>query len=127
MKRHVMLLCAALAIAGCATTNPAFMEGRSLIESGNVEQGLARLEEATRAEPGNQEYRTYYYRQRDLAIQRYLGLAESARGANSLEAAEASYRRILALDPANTRAITGLEALQLERPISLDRRQPHRR
>jgi general secretion pathway protein D len=110
-----MLLCAALAIAGCATTNPAFMEGRSLIESGNVEQGLARLEEATRAEPGNQEYRTYYYRQRDLAIHRYLGLAESARSANSLDAAEASYRRILALDSANSRATAGLEALQLER------------
>lgn len=115
MKRHVILLCAALAIAGCATTNPAFVEGRSLIESGNVEQGLARLEEATRAEPGNQEYRTYYYRQRDLAIQRYLGLAESARGVNSLDAAEASYRRILALDPSNSRATAGLDALQLER------------
>ncbi|MGQ0750116.1 MAG: secretin N-terminal domain-containing protein [Betaproteobacteria bacterium] len=115
MKRHVILLCAALAIAGCATTNPAFMEGRSLIESGNVEQGLARLEEATRADPGNQEYRTYYYRQRDLAIQRYLGVAESARSASSLDTAEASYRRILALDPANSRASAGLEALQLER------------
>ena len=115
MKRHAWKLLMALAIAGCATTNPAFMEGRTLIESGNVEQGLARVEEAARAEPTNQEYRAYYYRQRDLAVQRYLMLAEGARGANSFDAAETAYRRVLALDPANARATAGIEALGLER------------
>jgi general secretion pathway protein D len=114
MKRYLCLLLAVL-IAGCATTNPAFMEGRTLIESGNVEQGLARLEEATRLEPNNQEYRTYYYRQRDLAVQRYLGLAEAARSAQSPDTAETAYRHVLALDPANARATAGIEALQLER------------
>ena len=115
MTRYIRMLLAGLVIAGCATTNPAFMEGRNLIESGNVEQGLARLEEAARAEPGNQEYRTYYYRQRDLAVQRYLALAETARSANSLDAAEAAYRRVLALDAANSRATNGLAVLRLER------------
>jgi general secretion pathway protein D len=115
MTRYIWVLLAGLVIAGCATPNPAFIEGRSLIESGNVEQGLARLDEAARAEPGNQEYRTYYYRQRDLAVQRYLALAETARSANSFDAAEAAYQRVLSLDPANSRATTGLETLQLER------------
>lgn len=115
MTRHTWLLLAGIAVAGCATTNPAFMEGRALIESGNVEQGLARVEEASRAEPTNQEYRTYYYRQRDVAVQRYLSLAESARGANSLDTAEQAYRRALALDPKNARATAGIEALQVER------------
>jgi general secretion pathway protein D len=115
MKRYFLLLCAVLIANGCATPNPAFMEGRSLIESGNIEQGLSRVEDATRAEPANQEYRAYYYRQRDLAIQRYLALAETARGSNALDAAEQAYKQALALDPANARAAAGMESLQLER------------
>jgi general secretion pathway protein D len=73
------------------------------------------VEEASRAEPSNQEYRAYYYRQRDLAIQRFLTLAETARGANSLDAAETAYRRALALDPSNARATAGLDGLVMER------------
>jgi general secretion pathway protein D len=115
MTRYIRALLAALALAGCATTNPAFLEGRNLIESGNVEQGLARLEEASKADPDNHEYRTYYYRQRDLAVQRYLAVAETARSSNSFDAAEGAYRRVLALDPANARATTGLQTLQIER------------
>jgi len=115
MKFSTWTLVAVLALAGCATTNPAFMEGRTLIESGNIEQGLARVEEATRAEPGNQEYRTYYYRQRDLAVQRLLTLAETARGTQSLDAAEAAYRRVLALDAGNARATAGIQAIEIER------------
>ena len=115
MQRLITMILVGFAIAGCATTNPAFLEGRTLIESGNVDEGLARVEEASRAEPSNQEYRAYYYRQRDLAIQRFLTLAETARGANSLDAAETAYRRALALDPANARATTGLDGLVMER------------
>jgi general secretion pathway protein D len=115
MTRYIWALLAALAVTGCATTNPAFLEGRNLIESGNVEQGLARLEEAAKADPGNREYLTYYYRQRDLAVQRYLALAETARNSNSFDAAESAYRRVLALDPDNSRATTGLQTLQIER------------
>lgn len=115
MKRYLAVLSFGLAVAGCATPNPAFMEGRALIESGNVEQGLARVEEASRDEPGNQEYRTYYFRQRDLAIQRYLTLAENARAAHSLDAAESAYRSALALDPKNERATAGIESLRVER------------
>ncbi|MBI4205213.1 MAG: general secretion pathway protein GspD [Betaproteobacteria bacterium] len=119
MTRYIWMLLAALVIAGCATLsptpNPAFTEGRTLVESGSVEQGLARVEEAIKAEPRNQEYRTYYYRQRDLAVQRYIAVADTARSTNAFDAAEQGYRRALALDPANARATAGLESLQVER------------
>lgn len=119
MTRYIAALFAALLIAGCATpletTSSAFSEGRALIESGRVEEGLARVEEAIKAEPRNQEYRTYYYRQRDLAVQRYIALADTARATKAFDTAERSYRQALALDGANARALAGLETLENER------------
>lgn len=114
MSRRLWVVLAALVIAGCAGRE-VFLEGRTLIESGDVEQGLARVQDAAKLEPGNREYRTYYFRQRDIAVQRYLALAESARRANLFDAAEEAYQRAQALDPANARANAGLEAVQVER------------
>src|SRR6185503_11260937 len=93
----------------------AFQEGRQLIENGMIEQGLARIEEASRLEPSNAQYRSTYFRLRDVAVQRYLALAEHARAANQFDVAEGAYRQALALDAANARAVAGLEALQMDR------------
>lgn len=114
MTRALLTVIAVLTLAGCAA-NRAFEEGRTLVESGNVEQGLARVEEAAKLEPENREYRVYYFRQRDLAVQRDIVLAENARSANLFDEAEKAYRHALALDPANVRANAGLEAVQRDR------------
>ena len=118
MSKGTWALLAVLAVAGCATPSrppSAFDEGRRLIESGDVERGLARVQEASKAEPGNQEYRAYYFRQRDLAVQRYLALAEKARSMNLFDQAEEAYRRALALDDTNARARDGLDIVPIER------------
>jgi general secretion pathway protein D len=114
MTRRLLILLAALLIGGCAGQE-AFREGRALVESGNIEQGLAKVEEASRAEPANQEYRTYYYRQREIAVQRLLALAERARSVAAYDEAEAGFRRVLRLDAGNARAKAGLEAVRLDR------------
>jgi general secretion pathway protein D len=105
---------AALALAGCAGRE-VFDEGRRLIEAGELEQGLARVEEATRLDPGNPQYRSYYFRHRDLAVYRALALAETARRAGLFDEAQAAYERVLELAPANPRARGGLEALGAQR------------
>ena len=107
-------LAAALALAGCAGRE-VFDEGRRLIETGELEQGLVRVEEAARLDPGNPEYRSYYIRQRDLAVYRALALAETARRAGLFDEAQAAYQRVLELAPANPRARGGLEALGAQR------------
>jgi general secretion pathway protein D len=121
MFRYLLRLLCALALAGCASVMPngeghkAFEEGRSLVEAGNAEQGLVRVLEAAKLEPGNLEYRTYYYRQRDAAVQRYVALGEHARGSQQFDLAEQAYRRALNLDPTNARAIDALEILAVDR------------
>jgi general secretion pathway protein D len=48
-------------------------------------------------------------------VQRYLALAENARGENSFDRSEETYKRALALDADNARAKTGLEAVRMDR------------
>ena len=112
--RLLAALLASLVLAGCAGRT-AFDEGRRLIDAGRIGQGLARVEEAARLEPGNPEYRSYYVRQRDLAVYRALALAETARRAGLYDEAETAYRNALEHAPANARAQGGLEALRSER------------
>lgn len=72
------------------------------------------MEEASRLEPRNQTYRQYLVRQRELALQRELGLADTARLRGDWPSATAAYRRMLVLDPRNARAANGIEALKVE-------------
>ena len=92
-----------------------FREGRSLVESGKIEEGLDKVNQAVRLDPRRHEYRAYWARQRDLALQSNLGLAESARALGDWQSAELAYQRMLAIDPGSARAKTGLEALALEK------------
>jgi len=102
------VLIMAFALAACAR-DPVHLEGMALIEGGKVEAGLAKLEEASRREPQRREYRQAYFRQRDLAVQRYLALAETARLQGQWDLAEELDRRTLAIDPQNARAKAGIE------------------
>jgi general secretion pathway protein D len=112
MKALVVLLAAAL--AGCAA-NETYREGRALVEAGEVEEGLARIEQALEADPHDREMRNFYLRNRTLAVQRYLSMGARARSAGALDQAEAAYQRALRFDPDNARARAGLEAIAQNR------------
>ncbi len=140
MKRCLPLLLAALMLSACSTRETLreessivevvdavveggkqlsaqswFREGRSLVESGKIAEGLDQVNLAVKLDPRRHEYRAYWARQRDLALQNDLALAESARALGDWQAAESAYRRMLALDPGSARARAGLEALPLEK------------
>ncbi|MGH8740134.1 MAG: hypothetical protein ACREUN_04440, partial [Burkholderiales bacterium] len=66
MKRLLLALLA-LALAACAAQET-FKEARVLIEAGNEEAGLARLEQAIQADPKDVELRNYYERHRTVAV-----------------------------------------------------------
>jgi general secretion pathway protein D len=101
-------------LAACAQ-DTTYREGLSLIEAGNVEAGLAKLEEAARQDPGSREYRQALFRQREIATQRYLAAAEIARQQGDLDAAEKLYSRMLGIDPQQARAKAGLAAVRIDR------------
>jgi general secretion pathway protein D len=106
------LLCVLL--AACAAQR-AHDEGLALLDEGRIEEGLARIDEAAKLEPGNRQYRQAWFRQRDVVLQRQLGLAQAARQQGDWQAAENAYQRMLIIAPGNARAKAGLEALRMER------------
>ena len=114
MKTSLFAIFAAAALAGCAA-NETFREGRAMVEAGDVDEGLARIEQALSADPQDQEIRNFYLRNRAVAVQRYLALADNARGAGAPDLAETYYRRALRWDPQNTRAKAGIEAAARDR------------
>ena len=114
MNKIAWILTIIFALSGCAARQ-AFNEGRILIEEGKIEEGLARIEQASRMDPAEKSYRSSYFRQRDLALQRYLAIAESARLARMWDEAERAYAQMQSLDPGNARAASGIEAVRAER------------
>ena len=100
----------ALGLAGCGA-EPIAREGRQLIKEGRVEAGLGKLQDATRADPADYAYRTGLSAQRDRVLFDLLGSADSDTAGARDVAAEETYRRVLALDPVNPRALAGLDAV----------------
>jgi general secretion pathway protein D len=112
--KNLAALLAAVFLAACGG-HEALRQSQHMIEAGNEEQGLARLEEAMRANPGDAEIRNYYLRHRAVAVQRYLQTGDNARAAGAIDAAEAAYQRAQRLEPDNSNAQSGLDAVAKER------------
>src|SRR5688500_12749384 len=115
MAKYVLLVFIMAAFAGCATTKKPFEEGKRLIAEGNLDSGLASLEQAAREDPDNIQIRAELARQREAVAARFLFEAEAARVAGDLEAAERGYRRALEVNPRHERALAGLEAINADR------------
>ena len=111
--KKILLILGALALFGCA--HEALKPGQEMIEAGNEEQGLARLEQAMKDHPNDVETRNHYLRHKAVAVQRYLQIGDNARSSGQIDAAEAAYQRAQRFDPANANAQAGLDAVARER------------
>ncbi|MFZ4625459.1 MAG: hypothetical protein ACOYNF_14645, partial [Rhodoferax sp.] len=112
LKPMLCLVVAALLVA-CATETTR-RAGLSLIKEGRYEEGLAKLEQDTQAEPKNAEARSDYLRQREQVINRLLNSARNEQANERHEAAELVYRRVLAIDANNQAAKNGLQSVQAD-------------
>ena len=104
----------AASLAGCAGARY-HREGLDALADGKLEDGLSKLELAVRAEPGNTGFRSDLLNRKTELIQRLLAEADNHRSSGKVDQAEVSYQRVLKIEPANSRAQAGLEALTRER------------
>jgi general secretion pathway protein D len=102
-----------LVLAGCAG-EAAHREGLDLLGVGRVEEGLAKLEQASREAPDNLVFRSDLLRQREQYVHRMLGAADNERIKGRWEEAEILYERVLGMEPENTRAKAGLVAVRMD-------------
>lgn len=113
ISRLSIALLLMLLLSGCAAEQ-AYKDGLHLLETGKSEEGLSQIETASKLDPDNSEYRSQYFRQRDILVYKWLSLAESAKAQGAWDEAGIYYRRIIKIDPENGRAKTGIIALRTE-------------
>ena len=95
------------AISGCADLQE-YTEGNQLIANGQIEQGLAKLETATKLDSDNAKYRITLATQRASIINQQISIAENARRNERFDEAENAYQGAKQLDPNNAMANQGL-------------------
>jgi general secretion pathway protein D len=108
----VLFLCALA--AGCATDRLRRESARAF-QQGAYEDAIAKLEQAVKDDPSNLEVRLDLRVRRDAAVQVLLAGASNARANGDGQRAVSSYRRVLSLEPANDRALRGLESVAADR------------
>lgn len=86
-----------LSLAACAGMH-AYRDGNALLAEGKFESGLAKLEEATRLEPKNAEYRIAFANRKLSIINGLNARGEAARQQGNLTEAEKAYSQNLAID-----------------------------
>ncbi len=113
----LVLLCVLLGMGGCANQQPIrdFEVGKKKLSEGQLEEGLAKIELAAKADPENVEYRQYLFKQRELVLNHLLSRAESERVGEAFDEAVLDYKRVLTIDPNNPRAKDGLDLVQADK------------
>lgn len=114
-----LLLVIALGVSGlvgCASEQ-VHREGLQLIREGKTEEGLAVLEKAVTEEPRNAVFRKDLYHARETYLRALSNQAESQRQKGQLSTAEAIFNKMLAYDPYNEQARSGLRGLVRDRQL----------
>lgn len=106
---------AVLAVLGGCAAESAYREGRSLLERGDSNAGLAKLHEAATIEPRSANYRVAYLQARDHVLNKHLDDADKAFLQGKFDDAEKALRRALVIDGGNERALAGLRRLDMQR------------
>ena len=112
-----MGVCTAV-LLGCAAQD-AYRRGTELMRQGDTAAGLARLEEASRLEPGSAEYRIGLIQARERLVQAHLIRAETAMAQGNQDAAQRAFKEVLVLRPGHERAAEGLRTVDNQRRWAL--------
>jgi general secretion pathway protein D len=114
MLRKLAPVLLALLLAGCAAQR-IHQEGTSLVNEGRVEEGLKKLYQAYKADPGNAKFKEDWLTQRDLTTGKLMKEASRDRSEQRWDAAAQRYARVLLLDPGHVGAQQAASEVNLER------------
>ena len=112
--RASAVIVVALTLYGCAA-QMAYKEGQDLVSQGRGPEGLARLEEASRLEPGSAQYRMAVLQTRDRLIATQLARAEILVREVKLDEAEQLLRAMAAAGNGNDRVLATLRNIDRQR------------
>src|ERR1700686_3719080 len=108
-----LLLCTVM-LLGCAATQ-LHRDGLAEVERGNYEAGVSKLAEAVAQDPKNMMYRLDLTARREDSIQKLISAGDASRAAGQYDAAVSTYRRVLAIQAGNQRALHGIDGVEVDR------------
>ncbi|WP_180700081.1 secretin N-terminal domain-containing protein [Pseudomonas crudilactis] len=108
-------LCAGL--AACSSAQVANKEAADLIEQGQYEAGLARIEEGLRENPRDTELHLLLNTGRAKAITALLTAGDTDRSRRDFTSARTAYMRVLTIEPNNRRAQDALKQMEYLRSM----------
>jgi len=119
MKGSRLLLSLAIcaALVACSSAQIANEEAAALMESGQYEAGLARIEEGLRENPRDTELHIALTSGRARAVTALLTQGDMDRAQRNFAGARMAYGRVLGLEPSNRRAQDALRQLEYLRSM----------
>ncbi|WP_433766571.1 secretin N-terminal domain-containing protein [Pseudomonas putida] len=117
-SRLFMSMCLCAGLAACSSAQVAKDEGTTLMESGQYEAGLARIEQGIRENPRDTELHLALTSGRARAVTALLSQGDMARAQRDFATARLTYGRVLTIEPHNRRAQDAIQ--QLDHMRSLD-------
>lgn len=106
-RRRLVTIILASLLTGCVTNN-AFRDAKEMINSGQIDAGMAKMAQLLAEDPTNSEYKTYFMRQQELKVNRLISRGQTALINEDFASAEAAFKEALPLDRNDSRATIGL-------------------
>jgi general secretion pathway protein D len=114
VRGYLCLAALAMLLAACAGDRY-HRAGLNELAEGKVEEGLANLAQAVKEDPENVRFRSDLLTRKSEQINRLFAAAETERAAGKWDNAETLYKRVLTIEPGNSRAAEGVEAVARDR------------
>jgi general secretion pathway protein D len=101
-------------LSSCAAPNT-YNDGKVLLAQGKTEEGMARFQEALKADPQDARYRQAYLEAREHVLTNTVEQADQRMAYGALDDARALYRHALSIEPSYERALDGVTAVEVRR------------
>ena len=113
-NRIGIALVSALLVVSCASSR-LHSQGVEEFDQGRYETGLQKLEQAVANDPANLTYKIDLKGRHEEAVQKLIAEGDKLRVSGDAAAAEAAYKRVLAIESGNERARKGFEGVAADR------------
>jgi general secretion pathway protein D len=111
---RVAIIALSAALTACVA-NSLHREGLADVDRGDYEAGVGKLTAAVARDPSNLSFKLDLAARRSSSVQKLIAAADAARSNDQLDEATATYRRVLAIEPTNQRALHGIEGVKADR------------
>ncbi|MFM0739231.1 secretin N-terminal domain-containing protein [Paraburkholderia xenovorans] len=118
LRRGALLVALPALLAACVEQQ-SYRDGQKLLAAGQVDQGVAKLKDASKQEPEDAKYREVWLAEREKQINDLMDQGDRLSANGARDAARAAYQHVLAISPGNERALADIATLDTDARLNL--------